>query len=201
MAEGSSFDDLIDRLRKRDNAAATRVFNRFRQRLITLTYQHLEGRLARKLDPEDVVQSVFGSLFNRLAEGQFELEDWDSLWGLLMRIALRKCGKWSDYFHAKGRDIDKEVSPLAATDQSDSDWEFIDRDPTPLEAVTLADTLREVLRGLDDREQKMVMLKLEGCNVSEITERVPCTSRKAKRVLEHVRGVLERMRDRALQES
>jgi RNA polymerase sigma-70 factor (ECF subfamily) len=201
MAEDPSFDELIERLRKGDNAAATRVFHRFQRRLIAVTYQHLESRLAAKVDPEDVVQSVFRTLFNRLAEGQFQLEDWDSLWGLLTRIALRKCSKWSDYFHTQGRDINREVSPPAATDQSESGWEFIDREPTPHEAVTLAETLDEILRGLNERERKIAILKLEGCNLSEIAERVPCTFRKANQVLEHIRGRLERMRDLPVQES
>jgi RNA polymerase sigma-70 factor (ECF subfamily) len=201
MSQDSSFDDVLDGLRKRDNAAATRVFNRFWRRLVALTYQHLEARLAQKLDPEDVVQSVFRTLFNRLAEGQFELENWDSFWGLLTRIALRKCDKWRDYFHTQGRDITREVSPAPAPDQSGSGWEVIDREPTPLEALRLAETVEEVLRGLDDREQKVVLLKLQGHNLTEITESVPCTFRKANQVLDHVRGRLERMRDQALLES
>ena len=36
------------------------------------------------------MQSVFKSFFVRQGQGQFELDNWDSLWGLLVRITLRK---------------------------------------------------------------------------------------------------------------
>jgi RNA polymerase sigma-70 factor (ECF subfamily) len=201
MSTDSSFEHVLEQLRKRDENAAARVFHRFQQQLIALADRHLEDRLASKLDPEDIIQSVFRSVFDRLAQGQFDLEGWDSLWGLLTCVTLRKCSKASEHFHAQVRNVDREVSSLPQSDQSDSGWEFLAREPTPLEGLTLAETLEEILRGLNDREQKVILLKLEGYNLSEIAVRVPCTFRKAKQVQNHVRGRLERMRDQALQGS
>ena len=55
----------------------------------------LNTRVRRQVDPEDVVQALFRSFFDRQAAGQFELENWNSLWSLLVRIAVRKGGAGS----------------------------------------------------------------------------------------------------------
>jgi RNA polymerase sigma-70 factor, ECF subfamily len=199
MAQDSSFEELLANLRKRDNAAADRVFQRFQSQLIALASRHLDSRLFRKLDPEDVIQSVFQTLFNRLANGQFELGNWDTLWGLLTRITVRKCGKWTEYFHTRGRDIDREVSPSPGLSESDTGLEFIDRDPTPAEALTLAETVQELMRGLSEREQQVVSLSLQGVPPLEISERVGCSLSKVYRVLDHVRDRLKHMRDEGMQ--
>ena len=113
MPSSDSFDALIDRLRRGDNAAATEIYERFARQLIQQAQQRLVGRLRGKADPEDVVQSVFKSLYGRLQDGQFVLPNWDSLWGLLVQITLRKCGHRVEYFHAAKRDVRNEVSPGA----------------------------------------------------------------------------------------
>jgi RNA polymerase sigma-70 factor (ECF subfamily) len=195
VAETPSFDELIERLRRQDEAAATQVYDRFGRRLIALARGHLDGRLRPKLDPEDVVQSVFQTVFRRLADGQFDLGGWDGLWGLMTRITVRKCGRWREYFHAASRDVEKEVARPGGADDSGSGWQFIDREPTAAEALVLAETVEQVLHGLNDREQRITALSLDGVAVSEISRRVGCTESKVYRVLRHVRGRLERMQE------
>jgi hypothetical protein len=48
-----------------------------------LARTHLDGKLRQKVDPEDVVQSVYKSFFRRLEADQVEMIDWDSLWYLV----------------------------------------------------------------------------------------------------------------------
>src|SRR5262249_37984573 len=105
MAQTPSFDDLLAQLRRRDDAPGAEVFHRFRSRLLGLARKHLDTRVRPKVDPDDVVQSVFQTVFRRLAEGQFELDGWDGLWGLLTCVTVRRCGKWQDYFHTAARDV------------------------------------------------------------------------------------------------
>src|SRR6266478_2806061 len=88
MAEEPSFDDLMTRLRADDSMAATNLFRRYSRRLIGLARTRLQGEMKRKVDPEDVMQSVFRSFFRRHADGKFELEGWDNLWSLLACITL-----------------------------------------------------------------------------------------------------------------
>ncbi len=195
MSPPPSFHEWLSRLRRCDDATATEFFHRFRCRLIGLARQQLDGRLRRKLDPEDVVQSVFRTVLRRLAKGEFELGDWDSLWSLLTCIIIRKCGHWKEHFRTQAHDINRETDPQACADDSSPSWEFLSREPGPEEAARLLETVQQMLAGLDDREQQVVMLSLQGYEVAEVSAHTGCTRSKVYRVLRLVRSRLERLRD------
>lgn len=61
MLPEPSFDDLMTRLGAGDQDAATQLFQRFAGRLIALARSRLDPLLRQKLDPKDVLQSVFKS--------------------------------------------------------------------------------------------------------------------------------------------
>lgn len=92
MSDSPSFADLMTRLRAGDPGAAEEIFRRFANRLVSLARQRLDALVLRKLDPEDVLQSALNSFFRAHAQGRVDVRDWDSLWGLLAVITLRKCG-------------------------------------------------------------------------------------------------------------
>lgn len=187
MAAEDSFEEVLAQLRRLDDRAASKVFNRFALRLISLARQNLDPRILKKVDPEDVVQSVMKSVMLRIGKGQFILDNWDSIWGLLARVTIHKCRKWVDHFQAQRRQLDREGS--------DPSWEAIDREPTPSEGLMLAETLQEVLRGLTAAEKAIVTLSLEGAEVKDVSTRVGCSISKVYRVLKFVKKRLERMRD------
>jgi RNA polymerase sigma-70 factor, ECF subfamily len=193
MADDPGFDDLMARLKAGDEAAAAEVFNRFAHRLIGLARSRLDPLVRRKADPEDVLQSVFRSFFLRQAAGQLDLSGWDSLWGLLTVLTVRKCGRRVEHFRAARRDVRRETAP-AAQDDSAPTWEGVASDPTPEEAAALAETVEQLLRGLDDRDQQIVVLCLQGYSSPEIGDQVSCTERTVQRVLTRVRKRLERVR-------
>jgi RNA polymerase sigma-70 factor (ECF subfamily) len=187
----------MTRLRAGDQEAATAVFSRFSRRLIGLARRHLDGRLRDKLDPEDVMQSVFRSFFAAQAEKEFDLENWDNLWSLLVVITLRKCGHKIAYFCAARRDVQREQMP-PAVDESIAEWEAIAQDPTPSHAMMLADAVELIMNRLESpRERQILELSLQGCTPVEISARVGRTERTVQRVLARVRKWLERMRDEA----
>ena len=62
MTSDSSVE-LTDRWREGDQQAANLLFRRYSERLIALVRCHLSEKLARRLDPEDVVQSAYRSFF------------------------------------------------------------------------------------------------------------------------------------------
>src|SRR4051812_1203761 len=92
-------------LRGRGEAAGPGLFIEFAPRLIDLARQRLDRRLQGKVDPDDVAQSVVRTVCLRLQKGEFCLEGWDSLWGLMVRITLRKCAHLRRYFLAQRRDV------------------------------------------------------------------------------------------------
>lgn len=191
MSADASFDEMMSRLRAGDAEAARDLFDRYAGRLIALARSRLGQRLRQKVDPEDVLQSVYKSFFVRHAQGQFHLAGWDSLWGMLTVITLRKCGRLVTRFRAGMRDMRLEVAPDAA----DDGWEGLTRDPAPEEAAMLAETVEQLLRGLEGRERDMVLLSLQGASVAEISEQVGRTRRTVQRVLKRVHEQLEQLRE------
>jgi RNA polymerase sigma-70 factor (ECF subfamily) len=189
MPTDPPFAELIRRLKNGDPDMASLIFDRYVRQLIGVAAGHLPDVLARKLDPEDVVQSVFHSFFTRHRDGRFLLEDWDHLWRLLAMLTVRKCGKHVDHFLAARRDVRREKL-FAATEPDDMTTpEAVT--PSPLEAILLAETLAIVLGRLPPTPKLIVQLRLEGYTIVEISQKIPCTERTVYRVLEKVRRGLE----------
>lgn len=177
---------VLTRLRADDSAAARIVFHRYATQLIALARSHLGARLAGKDDPEDVVQSVFRSFFLRARDGQFDLPNWNSVWGLLVAITIRKCANRLTHYRAARRDVGREAGPAA-------DGVGLDRAPTPDEAAALTETLDVVLRGLTDRDRTILRLSLAGDEPPAIAPQVGRSVRTVRRALELIRLRLERM--------
>src|SRR5688572_29272056 len=136
--------------------ASRELFERFSRRLIGLARHHLDARLQHKVDPEDVVQSVYKSFFLRYGEGALAAEGWEGLWGLLMLITLRKCADRARYHHADRRDLAREQVVSSDADTRPS-WETaVGREPTPDEAAALAETVELLLGRLDRDERTMI---------------------------------------------
>jgi RNA polymerase sigma-70 factor, ECF subfamily len=189
-----SFENLMTRLRAGDEAAAAEVFRRFTHRLIGLARARLDHLIRRKVDPEDILQSVYRTFFSRHAEGGFILDSWDSLWGMLTVITVRKCDYRRKYFRAARRDVGREITVRADADSTAPEAEALARDPTPSEAARLAETVELLMRELTGRERDMLGLSLQGYDVAEISGRVARTERTVQRVLKRVRERLEELR-------
>jgi RNA polymerase sigma-70 factor (ECF subfamily) len=192
MSQDNSFNDLMVRLRAGDEGAAAEIFHQFAERLIALARTRLAGSIRQKVDPEDVLQSVFKSFFRRHAEGQFELDSWDSLWGLLTIFTLRKCGHRVEHFRAARRNVQREAVAPASPDDSTASWVAIARDPTPSEIAILTETVEQMLSGLNERDRQIVTLRLQGYTVNAISAEVGYTERTVRRVLDHVKKWLQR---------
>jgi RNA polymerase sigma-70 factor (ECF subfamily) len=192
MTEEPSLADLLARLRDGDEGAATAIYNRFAGRLIALARGKLDVRTRQKIDPEDVIQSAFRSFFIRQADGQFDLDDWDSLWNLLVVITLRKCGHQVERFRTARRDVRREAAPPPDVGGADAAWEAIAREPLPAEAAALADLVAQIMHGLDRNQQRIVELRLQGYGLAEIGRLIGCGERTVQRVLSRLRRQMER---------
>ncbi len=152
-----SFQDLAAHLRNRDDDAAASVFSRFTHRLIALARLHLDSRVRQKVDPEDVLQSVYRSFFLRCAEGRFDLNDWNDLWSLLVVITLRKCGRVRSHYHCARRDVGAEIAEATGSEQG-AVWDVLAAGPEPFDAVLLAELVERLQEGLSPRDRAIVAL-------------------------------------------
>src|SRR5262249_33760161 len=147
--------------------------------------QRLDERLRAKVDPDDVMLSAMRSVCLRLQDGQFQLNDWGSLWGLLVTVTLRKCGRWRERYTAEGRDGGPERGK--ATREDEGPVEVADRAAaSPSEALEMEEALLRALEGLDDQQREVVRLSLEGHEVNEISQRLGCSYHRAWRTLKFV---------------
>src|SRR5262245_34891463 len=81
---------LVARWQKGDQAAAAELFQRYAGRLVALARSQLSDKLAQRVDPEDVVQSVYRSFFVDSREGRYQVERGGDLWQLLVTMTLHK---------------------------------------------------------------------------------------------------------------
>jgi RNA polymerase sigma-70 factor, ECF subfamily len=186
-----SFADFMVRLQSGDDAAAGELFARFTHQLIALALRHIDAGLRHKVEPEDIVQSAFKSFFFRYGAGNLDVANWNSLWGLLTLIAVRKCAERVAYHTAARRDTAREVSPAPG----DTASEFavpLGREPTPLEAVVLSETVEQLFASLDEEERPILELSLQGYTTREIGDRLGRAERTVRLLREGVRHRLER---------
>lgn len=191
MAPNDTFAALMARLRAGEDAAAREVFDKFAARLIGLARGQFNQLLSRKVDPEDVVQSAYKSFFVRHRAGKLEVGDWEGLWHLLTLITLRKCADRAEYHKARRRDASRE----AGADRPDAWLAALDREPSPEEAVILAETVENLFRDVSAHERPVLELSLQGYSVPEICERLGRAERTVRRLRERVRKRLERLQE------
>jgi RNA polymerase sigma-70 factor (ECF subfamily) len=187
-----SFAAFLSRLQAGDDAAAQELFGRFTHQLIALALRHIDAGLRHKEDPEDVVQSAYKSFFFRYGAGKLDFVNWNSLWGLLTLITVRKCAERAAYHRAERRDPAREAAQPRR--EGAAPWlEPLAREPTPLEAALLSETLRQLLAGLNEEDRPILELSLQGYTTREISERLGRAERTVRLLREGVRHWLERM--------
>ena len=91
MNESHSVTAWIDQLKLGDQEAATQIWERYFEQLVTVARSKLEGAPTRAVDEEDVALLAFDSLFRGVKEKRFpNLDDRDDLWQLLLMLTERK---------------------------------------------------------------------------------------------------------------
>ena len=191
-----SFAEFVSGLQARDDAAARQLFSRFTRQLIALALRHIGAGLRHKVDAEDVVQSAYKSFFARYNPGNLEVVSWNRLWGLLARITVRKCAERAAYHRAECRNTAREVSPPPGEGVP---WPGPPgREPTPVEAAVLGETVKQLFARLDEEERPVLELSLQGYTTREISERLGRAERTVRLLREGIRHRLERMRREGL---
>lgn len=173
-------------------AQANAIVARFSERLIALARRRLWGRLNQRIDPEDVVQSAFGSFFRRASEGAYAVSAESDLWSLLATITINKLRHQRDHHLADKRSIDKEVSWSGMWQGVAVGPDALSEEPTDHEAKELVEELEAVLTQVEPHQREIIGWKLEGVSNDEIAQRLDRTERTVRRALEHVHELLER---------
>ena len=183
--------ELLVRIEHGDDRAAQELFDRYVYRLIGLARKRLSNKLARRVDPEDIVQSAYRSFFARAAEGRFEVSHTGDLWRLLVAITLHKLRSKAKFHLAQKRNLRREDTVLACEGTHGVFPERVAADPTPDEAVALTEKIERIMSGLTSVECRMLELRLQSYTFEEIAEQVDRSERTVRRLMSRMRLQLE----------
>jgi RNA polymerase sigma-70 factor (ECF subfamily) len=91
LSDEPDFTDFVRRLRAGDEDTAAELVRRYEPAVrVFIKLRLTDPALRRRLDPEDVCQSVLASFFVRAAAGQYDLVHPDQLVALLTAMARNK---------------------------------------------------------------------------------------------------------------
>jgi RNA polymerase sigma-70 factor (ECF subfamily) len=181
---------LLRRLRGGSQDAATLLYLRYAHRLRALARTKFSHDLARRVDVDDIVQSVFGSFFRGASRGDYDVPAGEELWKLFLVIALNKIRAKGAYHRAAKRDVrltagGEGLEQLAETPAEQDEAAY----------AVLQMTIDEALERLPPPHKQMLVLRIEGCEVAEIAQRVGRSKRTVERILQECRKRLADLLD------
>jgi RNA polymerase sigma factor (sigma-70 family) len=163
--------------------AAHRLYCRYAQKLVVKAKWHMSERTRQKLDPDDVVQSVFKSLFVAANEGRITIAAPGSLWAQLGQRVFNKVRE-------KVRGLRVRV-PDKLQSLEHQDAELLSREPTPDEAAALVETIEVLKNHFDARDRRIIEQLLSGVPTAEIARETGLTAQRIRQIREKARKYLQ----------
>jgi RNA polymerase sigma-70 factor (ECF subfamily) len=183
-----TFRQLVSGLREGDEHAARHIVEHFTEPLVAVARRQIGARLRRRVDPEDIVQSTYRSLFGRMRDGQYQLGNGQDLWKLLVTLTLNKVRRKAKFHSAARRSVLVEQSHLPDLQSAETNL----TEPSAEDAAELLDLLQQFIASIPVRERAILELRLQGYASSEIAEKTGRAQRTVRRTLQQLR---ERLQD------
>lgn len=163
------FVRLLVRVRAGDESAASELVQRYERTVLRSVRSRLGKTMRRAMDSADVLQSVHRSLLIGIKNERYHVSSPQQLIGLAVVMVQRKVARlWRKL----------KRLPTSGLDAADSRETRLDRipspAPTPSEAATAADLLEQFLSQLDELDQRLVHLKLDGHSSAESAAILGC---------------------------
>lgn len=175
---------LVASFRDGSPQAADALYRRYADRIRALARGNISRGLNRRLDVDDIVQSVFRRFFDAARDGRYQLPSGEELWGLLLVITLNRVRSEEEYQRAGKRDFRVTVSwdtaPADAPGRAD-------------DGAGLALALDEAVDRLPAHCREVVRLRLDGYEVAEIAHLTGRSKRTVERCLQDVRSRLREL--------
>lgn len=165
MPDDTSFRELMQRVRAGDQDAASELVRRYEPAIRrTIRVRLRDPRLGRLLDSMDICQSVLASFFVRAALGQYELDQPEHLLKLLTRMARNKLANQANHHRARRRDYRRNEAAANVEKVADSEC--------PSERLSERELLGEARRRLSEEERRLLELRQQGLEWSEIARQL-----------------------------
>lgn len=171
---------LLRRLRGGCEDAATQLYLRYAHRLRALVRARCSPQVQRRVEPEDLVQSVFRRFFRRVQQGDYDVPAGEELWGLFLVIALNRIRAEESFQRAAKRDLRRaeegsDRAREAASAQDDQAFTILQL------------TIKEAMAQLGESQQRMLELRVQGHEVAEIAQLTGRSKRTIERILQEIR--------------
>jgi RNA polymerase sigma-70 factor (ECF subfamily) len=187
-AKEPSDRSLLHRIQQGQTDASTALYLRYAERLMAVAAAQSSPDLARRVDPEDIVQSVFRTFFRRATLGQYAVPEGEELWKLLLVIALNKVRAAGSFHRAAKRDVKRTSSGEVYEHAVEA---HAGRDEAALNVLRML--VEDLLQDLPPAHRKIVELRIEGHEVNEIAKAVQRSKRSVERELQEFRKRLQSM--------
>lgn len=187
MSDEPANRDLMNAWQHGDSAAADALFHRFHARLLALVRSRLSRKLARRLDPDDIVLSAYRSFFVAVRNERVAPADDDDLWPLLTTMVRRKLARQSRTHLAERRSVDREEHV-----DDDVSPSLSQLSPTAEQAAILANEVEQLLATLDETAREVLVRTLQGADPGTIARDLGIHERTARRAMERVREQISR---------
>jgi len=185
MSDSQTSADFFLRLNDGTSSAVEQAVNRYRGKLCELVAREMGSRLAARESAEDPVQSALASFCRGVQEHRFRVDHSGALWRLLETITRRKM-----LCHIQTQAADKRNAAHEAGHAGD--W-MLGRDPSPDDAVEVADLIERAINGLQPPDPEIFRLHLEGYTRPEIAARFGFTEATVRGKLDRIRARLARL--------
>jgi RNA polymerase sigma-70 factor (ECF subfamily) len=166
MPEGYE-EELVERLKRRDEAAFTELIRLYEKRIFQLVLRMLQDRG----EAEDVAQDVFLTVFKSIDSfrGDSKLSTW------LYRVATNHCKNRIKYLERRARGKKTELDEVAEHDRvesaSMSASAQLARPDQQAEANQMEAIMRRAIAELDEDQRELVILRdVENMSYEEIQE-------------------------------
>jgi RNA polymerase sigma factor (sigma-70 family) len=195
MSTSFSVTLWINETKDGDQAAAGRLYDRFRDQLVSLASRRMGNMPKRVADEEDVVQSAFASFWKGAVAGRFpRLRTSDDLWPLLKVIVERKAIDYAKRERRQKRGSGKVRGesdlPGGRSSSVDLFARIDDGRPSPVACAEADDWSKALLERLDDEcLRKIAVWKAERYTNDEIAEMLPCSRATVARKLAIIRRI------------
>ena len=185
---------LVERFRHGDKDAEWVLFDRYSRRLLDVVAARLPPGVARRFGPEDVVQSVLGSLCRALKEGSPKLERSGDLWAWLLQITFNKLASRIAYHLAAKRSVVRENElPSLVESAYGQDLALWSKEPSVEDLAAIADELDYLFGPHESTLRRVVDLRLQDFTITEIAERLSVSHTTVGR---HLKIIVRRFEDR-----
>ena len=195
-----SISRLLREFKDGDREAANELTRRYFDRVVLAARNRLRHQGIRVVDGEDIAASVFESFLGRVDEyqGNETLSDQEQLWRLLCRLMRSKTVDALRRERAAKRGGGQVRGESVFMPLPDQRAAGIDHargpDASPHDEVALSERYQQLIDSLgSELMREIITLRLEGCDVAEIAERVKLSPRSVRRKISIARSRWEEL--------